>query len=194
MLEGRGSPDQRAAKLAAYREPERFAMLLDALADTIAWHLLRQLEAGAGVVQIFDSWAGGLPEKAFNEWIIGPNKQVVSLVRKQMPKARIIGFPRAATQAGYEAYAANVGIDAVSVDTAPAMGWAARKLGTRVAVQGNLDPIALIAGGAALDAAVDGILADTQETPLIFNLGHGVLPETPVEHVARLVKRVRGAA
>jgi uroporphyrinogen decarboxylase len=194
MLEGKGSPDQRAAKLFAYRDLSAFAELLEVLAQTVAWHLLRQLEAGAGVVQIFDSWAGGLPDQQFCDWVIAPNKRVVALVRKQMPSARIIGFPRAATQSGYERYAAEVGVDAVSVDTAASMRWAAKTLGARVAVQGNLDPIALIAGGKALDSAVDRILMDTKGTPFIFNLGHGVLPETPLEHVAQLVERVRRPA
>jgi uroporphyrinogen decarboxylase len=194
MLEGKGSPDQRAAKLFAYRDRDGFAKLLEVLAETVAWHLLRQFEAGAGVVQIFDSWAGGLPEKEFNDWVVTPNRHVVSLVRQQLPKARIIGFPRAATQTGYEKYAREVGVDAIGIDTAASMRWAARALGKRVAVQGNLDPIALIAGGDGLDGAIDRILAETKGTPFIFNLGHGVLPETPVEHVARLVERVRRSA
>jgi len=191
MLEGKGSPDQRAAKLAAYRDPKSFAQLLDMLAQIVAWHLLRQFDAGADVVQIFDSWAGGLPDKEFSDWVIAPNKQIVSLIRKARPDAKIIGFPRAATQTGYERYAAETGVNGISVDTSTSMRWAASALGEHVAVQGNLDPIALIAGGAALDGAIDGILRDTKGAPFIFNLGHGVLPETPVEHVARVVERVR---
>jgi uroporphyrinogen decarboxylase len=193
MLEGKGSPDQRAAKLSAYRDPEGFAKLLNALADAVAWHLIRQLEAGADAVQIFDSWAGGLPTQEFADWVIAPNARVVALVRKEIPSAKIIGFPRAATQTGYEAYAAQTGVDAVSIDTAASMNWAAKALGGKVAVQGNLDPIALIAGGEALDRAVDRILDATRSVPFIFNLGHGILPETPLEHVARLIARVRGA-
>jgi uroporphyrinogen decarboxylase len=193
MLEGKGSPDQRAAKLAAYRDPKSFAQLLDVLCEAVAWHLLRQLAAGADAVQIFDSWAGGLPDQQFREFVVAPNKKVVALVRKHAPHARIIGFPRAATQLGYETYAAETGVDGVSIDTSASMGWAAASLGKRVAIQGNLDPIALIAGGAALDAAVDRILEDTKGARLIFNLGHGVLPETPPDHVARVVARVRNA-
>jgi uroporphyrinogen decarboxylase len=194
MLEGKTSPDQRAAKLFAYRNPGAFTKLLEVLAEAVAWHLICQFEAGAGVVQIFDSWAGGLPEKEFNDWVVTPNKQVVALVRKQLPQAPIIGFPRAATQTGYEKYVSEVGVNAISVDTALSMRWAAARLGRRVAVQGNLDPVALIAGGEALDASVDRILADMKGTSFIFNLGHGVLPETPVEHVARVVERVRRPA
>jgi uroporphyrinogen decarboxylase len=190
MLEGQGSPDQRAARLAGYRTPAEFTALLDLLADTVAWHLGRQIEAGADVVQIFDSWAGGLPLDRFDQWVVKPTTRIVKAVRAQHPEARIIGFPRATTQAGYEAYLAT-GVDAVGIDTGTSMAWAAKTLGGRVAVQGNLDPIALIAGGMALDSAIDRILGDTEGTPFIFNLGHGVLPETPLENVAQLVGRVR---
>jgi uroporphyrinogen decarboxylase len=194
MLEGRGSPDQRAAKLSAYRAPQEFAKLLDTLADAVAWHLIRQLEEGADVVQIFDSWAGGLPYAQFLEWVVRPNARVAEGVRSKIPNARIIGFPRAATQAGYEVYATQTGVDAVSIDTATSLEWAVQKLGGKAVLQGNLDPIALIAGGDALDKTVDHILNTSRHTPFIFNLGHGILPETPPEHVARLVKRIRGAA
>ena len=193
MLEGKGSPDQRAAKLAAYRNPGEFTKLLEILADAVARHLIRQFEAGADVVQIFDSWAGGLPAKEFADWVIAPNRRVVDSVRRTIPHAPIIGFPRAATERGYEAYAAKTGVSAVSIDTAASMQWAVSSLGPRVAVQGNLDPIALIAGGDALDRAVERILEETRETPFIFNLGHGVLPETPLAHVAQLVARVRSS-
>ena len=169
-----------------------FARLLDILVDVVAWHLVRQLEAGADAVQIFDSWAGGLPEQEFTDWVVAPNKRVVAAVRKAIPSAKIIGFPRAATQTGYEFYAAQTDVDAVSIDTAASMPWAVKALGGRLVLQGNLDPIALIAGGDALNRAVDHILDATREVPFIFNLGHGILPETPLEHVAQLVARVRG--
>ena len=194
MLEGESSSDQRAAKLAGYRDPSEFAALLDLLADAVAWHLVHQLKAGADVVQIFDSWAGGLPHQQFLDWVVRPNKRVVDGVRKVFPNAPIIGFPRATTQTGYEAYAASTGVDGVSIDTSASMRWAASALGGKVAIQGNLDPIALIAGGKTLDDAVDRVLEDTAGVPLIFNLGHGVLPETPPDHVARVVARVRSAA
>jgi len=194
MIQGSGSSDQRAAKLLAYRDPKAFKALLDRLTETVAWHLVRQLEAGADAVQIFDSWAGGLPDREFDSWVVGPNKRVVALVRQRVPKARIIGFPRAATQSGYERYAAETGVDALSVDTAASMRWSVKALGKRVVLQGNLDPIALIAGGDALNRMVEHILAETQGTPFIFNLGHGVLPETPLEHVEQLVTRLRRPA
>jgi uroporphyrinogen decarboxylase len=194
MLEGESSSDQRAAKLAGYRDPKGFADLLNMLADAVAWHLVKQLQAGANVVQIFDSWAGGLTDKCFQDWVVAPNKRVVEGVRKIIPEAPIIGFPRAATQAGYEAYASQTGVDAVSIDTATSIRWAASTLGRKLAIQGNLDPIALIAGGKALDDAVDRILVDTAGVPFIFNLGHGVLPETPPDHVGRVVARIRSHA
>jgi uroporphyrinogen decarboxylase len=194
MLEGESSSDQRAAKLAGYRDPDRFTELLNILADAVAWHLVKQLQAGANAVQIFDSWAGGLTDKCFHDWVVAPNKRVVEGVRKIIPNAPIIGFPRAATQAGYDAYASQTGVDGVSIDTATPIRWAASALGNKVVIQGNLDPIALIAGGKALDEAIDRILADTAGAPFIFNLGHGVLPETPPDHVGRVVARVRSHA
>jgi uroporphyrinogen decarboxylase len=191
MAEGKGSADQRAAKLWGYRNPEGFQELLDTLGDCVALHLIRQLEAGADAVQLFDSWAGGLPARQFAEWVIAPTKRIVDRVRAVHPGAKIIGFPRAATLEGYQRYAAETGVDAVSLDTAVPMGWAARELPRSVVLQGNLDPIALVAGGRALADATDAILSAMRGRPFIFNLGHGVLPETPLEHVAELVARVR---
>ena len=191
MAEGRGSPDQKAAKLWAYRAPDEFRKLMDVLERCVAAHLAAQLHAGADVVQIFDSWAGSLPPRAFAEWVIGPTKRIVAQIRAEIPGARIIGFPRAATLEGYAQYAAETGVDAISVDTSVPMTWAAQHLAPDVAVQGNLDPLALVAGGTALDDAVDDIVAAMKGHRIIFNLGHGVLPETPVEHVLQLIARVR---
>ncbi len=192
MAAGRGGDEQKAAKLWAYREPERFDALLDLLADCVAQHLARQIEAGADAVQIFDSWASGLPDAMFERWVVRPTKKIVAKLRTIHPKALVIGFPRAATLAGYERYARETGVSAVSLDTAAPMGWAAKTLGT--AIQGNLDPIALIAGGRALDESVDRILDAARGVPFVFNLGHGILPETPIPHVEQLVARVRAAA
>jgi uroporphyrinogen decarboxylase len=189
MAAGRGGDEQRAAKLWGYRDPAGFGALLDLLGDCVAAHLVAQLEAGADAVQIFDSWAGGLSEDAFARWVIAPTRRIVDKVRAVKPDAKIIGFPRAATLQGYERYAAETGVDAISLDTAAPMGWAARTLSPHVAVQGNLDPIALIAG--ALTDSVDRIVDAMRGRPFIFNLGHGVLPETPLERVAELVARVR---
>jgi uroporphyrinogen decarboxylase len=191
MAAGRGGDEQRAAKLWGYREKEDFALLLDLLADCVAQHLARQIEAGADAVQIFDSWASGLPEAMFERWVIAPTKKIVTKLRTIHPKARVIGFPRAATLQGYERYAKETGVDVVSLDTAAPMGWAARTL--PVPIQGNLDPIALIAGGRALHEGVDAILQAARGVPFVFNLGHGILPETPIAHVEDLIARVRAA-
>jgi uroporphyrinogen decarboxylase len=191
MAEGRGSQDQRAAKLWGYREPVEFARLLELLERCVATHLIAQLKAGATAVQIFDSWASGLPARQFAEWVIGPTRRIVEAVREGVPNAQIIGFPRGATLEGYERYVAETGVDGVSIDTAVPIAWAARTLAPHVAVQGNLDPLALVTGGTVLETAVEDILGAMQGRRLIFNLGHGVVPETPLAHVARLVERVR---
>ena len=193
MTAGRGSTDQKTARLWAYRDPQTFERLIHSIADCVAFHLIRQIEAGADAVQIFDSWAGGLPPDQFGRWVIAPTIHIVNNVRAAHPNARIIGFPRAATLEGYEQFARMTGVNAVSIDTAVPPKWAAGKLSPHVAVQGNLDPLALVAGGDALARGVDGILEAMDGAPLILNLGHGVLPETPPEHVAELVKRVRAA-
>ena len=192
LAAGAGGDEQKAAKLWAYRDPEGFGQILDILAECVAFHLVRQLEAGADAVQIFDSWASGLPDALFESVVIRPTRAIVRKVRAARPDAWIIGFPRAATLAGYEQYARCTGVDALSLDTAAPMGWAARTIAPLCAVQGNLDPLALIAGGAALDGAIDRILDAMAATPFIFNLGHGILPETPVAHVEHLLKRIRG--
>jgi uroporphyrinogen decarboxylase len=190
LAAGAGGDEQKAAKLWAYRDPQGFGYLLDILGECVAFHLIRQLDAGADAVQIFDSWASGLPMPLFEQVVIEPTKKIIRAVRAARPGAKIIGFPRAATLAGYEIYVQATGVDAVSLDTAAPMRWAAENLGC--ALQGNLDPIALIAGGAALDRAVDDILEATSDRAHIFNLGHGILPETPIAHVEQLLKRIRG--
>jgi len=190
LAAGQGGDEQKAAKLWAYRDPDGFAHLLELLADCVAIHLARQIEAGADAVQIFDSWASGLPEAEFERWVVQPTKRIVEKLRTIHPKALVIGFPRAATLAGYQRYAEETGVDAISLDTSAPMGWAAKTL--PAAIQGNLDPIALIAGGRALDSAVARILEATRAKPHIFNLGHGILPETPIAHVEWMLKRVRG--
>ena len=192
LAAGAGGDEQKAAKLWAYRDPQGFAALLDILGECVAFHLIRQLDAGADAVQIFDSWAGGVPAAPFECVVIAPTRKIVETVRAARPGAKIIGFPRATTLAGYEAYAAATGVDALSLDTAVPMGWAAKTVAPLCAAQGNLDPLALIAGGAALDGAVDRILEAMAGTPFIFNLGHGILPETPIAHVEQLLKRIRG--
>jgi uroporphyrinogen decarboxylase len=193
MAEGEASRDQRAARLWGYRDPAGFRRFLDVIGACVAAHLCDQLAAGANVVQIFDSWAGGLPEKAFRDWVIAPTKSVVALVRQKFPTARVIGFPRGATFAGYEQYARETGVNAVSLDTAVPIRWAVGGIGKLAALQGNLDPLLLVAGGREMREEIDRLLAATATAPFIANLGHGVLPDTPVEHVAEFVARVRAA-
>ena len=193
MAAGGGGDEQKAAKLLAYRDPVQFSELIDVLVDCVSQHLIAQLRAGADAVQIFDSWAGGLPPQGFQDSVVEPTKQIVSKVRAVIPDACIIGFPRAATLNGYALYARETGVDAVSLDTSAPMDWAARTLAPGVALQGNLDPIALIAGGRALGESVERILKATEGVPFVFNLGHGILPETPIAHVEELVRLVRGS-
>jgi len=191
LAQGHGSEDQRAAKLWAYRDPDGFAALIDRLAGAVAEHLGGQIEAGADVVQIFESWSQGLPPRAFERWVVEPTTKIVAQLRTKHPKARVIGFPRATTLEGYRRYAERTGVDAVSVDTATPIAWAAKMLGPQCILQGNLDPIALLAGGKALENSVAEILGATAATPFLFNLGHGILPETPIAHVEQLIKSVR---
>jgi uroporphyrinogen decarboxylase len=190
MVAGQGTPDQAPARMMAYRHPEAFAGIIDALIENSIEHLLGQLKAGADALQIFDTWAGVLPPREFARWSIEPAKRIVEGVRKKVPDAKIIGFPRGAG-ALLPAYVEATGVDAVSIDWAAEPSLIRERVQTKVAVQGNLDPLALIAGGAALDLAIDDVLANYAKGRLIFNLGHGILPETPIAHVEQMVKRVR---
>ena len=190
MVAGRGTPDQEPARLLAYRHPEAFAKIIDALVENSIRYLVGQLDAGADCLQIFDTWAGVLPTREFTRWSIEPTRRIVEGVRKHKPDAKIIGFPRGAG-ARLPAYVAATGVDAVSIDWAAEPELIRNDVQSKVAVQGNLDPLALIAGGAALDAAIDEVLANYASGRLIFNLGHGILPETPISHVEQMIKRVR---
>ena len=191
LAEGGGSTDQRAAKLWGYRHPESFAELLVLLGECVADHLIEQLKAGADAVQIFDSWASGLSADCFEDWVIAPTQRIVTRVRKQIPDARIIGFPRGATLEGYRRYAEACGVNAVSLDTAVPLDWAVEKLSPFCAVQGNLDPLLLLAGGQRLTRKVRESRALTAGKAFIFNLGHGVVPQTPPEHVGAFLEAVR---
>src|SRR5436305_1484214 len=190
MVAGQGTPDQAPARMLAYRHPEAFAKIIDALVQNSIQYLLGQLAAGADALQIFDTWAGVLPPSEFERWSIEPAKRIVAGVRAKAPDAKIIGFPRGAS-ALLPAYVEATGVDAVSIDWAAEPSLIRERVQTKVAVQGNLDPLALIAGGAALDRAIDHVLANYASGRLIFTLGHGILPETPIVHVERMLKRVR---
>src|ERR1700712_521026 len=190
MVAGQGTSDQAPARMLAYRHPDIFGRIIDVLVENSITYLLGQLEAGADVLQIFDTWAGVLPPREFARWSVEPTRRIVEGVRRQMPAAKIIGFPRGAG-ALLPAYVEATGVDAVSIDWAAEPSLIRERVQTRVAVQGNLDPLALIAGGAALDRSVDDVLANYAQGRLIFNLGHGIQPETPIAHVEQMLKRVR---
>ena len=190
MIAGHGTPDQQPARMFAYGDPEAFAGLIDKLVDASAAYLVRQLQAGVDAVQIFDTWAGVLPAEELARWCIGPAQRIVAKVRSQVPDAKVIGFPRGAG-AGLLRYVEDVPVDAVGLDWMADPAFVRDQIQWRVPVQGNLDPLALLAGGSALDQGVDNILAAFSERPFIFNLGHGILPQTPIAHVEQMIARVR---
>lgn len=191
MIAGRGTPDQAPARGMAYAEPAAFQLLIDKLAKACADHVIAQIEAGAEAVQIFDSWAGPLPERAFRAWCEKPVADIVARVRSSYPDVPIIAFPRAVS-GGFGRFAEEVKPDVIGLDTAARLGEARAAIPRTIVTQGNLDPLVLIAGGAALDQAIDDILEATTGSRHIFNLGHGILPSTPIAHVERLVEKVRG--
>ena len=190
MIAGQGTPDQQPARMFAYRDPEAFAGLMDKLVDASASYLIRQLQAGVDAVQIFDTWAGVLPAEELARWCIGPTQRIIAKVRSHVPGAKVIGFPRG-IGAGLLRYVEDVPIDAVGLDWTADLAFVRDQIQWRIPVQGNLDPLALLAGGAALDRGVDNILEAFSERPFIFNLGHGILPQTPIAHVEQMLARVR---
>lgn len=190
MIAGRGTPEQAPARLFAYQNPALFQKIIDRLVEASIDYLERQLQAGVEAVQIFDSWAGVLPALEFDRWCVKPVAAIVEGLRRRRPDARIIGFPRSATS-HLRGYAAATGVDMIGLDTSVAPTFVRGEIDDRIPVQGNLDPLALISGGEGLDASVRHILETLRGRPHIFNLGHGILPQTPVAHVERLMKLVR---
>lgn len=190
MIEGGSSRDFAALKLWAYRDPEGFAVLMDTLVDATVGYLDRQVQAGAQVVKLFDSWAGAAPESLFERWVVQPTATIVHRLREIHPAVPVIGFARGAG-AQTRGYGAATGVTALALDSGIPLAMACALQADRP-VQGNLDPIALVAGGAALAAETDRVLEALAGGPFIFNLGHGIVPHTPPEHVAALVARVRG--
>ncbi len=191
MVGGQGSSDQAAARELAYRDPEMFAALIDTVTDASIDYLDGQVRAGADALQIFDSWAGNLPDGEFDTWVVAPTRRIVAELKRRHPDTPIIGFPRGAgTNAAR--YVKATGVEGLGCDTAMPLQQM-RELANRegVAVQGNLDPLLLAAGGPKLDARVRETLAVMRGAPYIFNLGHGIVPHTPPENVARLVELVR---
>lgn len=193
MIGGRGSVDQAQTRLFAYREPELFARLIDLLVDVSTEYLMGQVKAGVNLLQIFDSWAGNLPDHEFQKWCIDPTTRIVREIKSHHPDVPIIGFPRQAGP-GYETYFKATGVDGISCDTSLPLSYMRDTLSPLGAVQGNLDPLLLVTGGEALDRRIDEILTAMSGKPFIFNLGHGIVPQTPPEHVAQLVDRIRASA
>jgi uroporphyrinogen decarboxylase len=190
MIAGRGTSDQAPSRLFGHRDPDSMAVLLGKLAAFSADYLIRQIDQGADVVQIFDSWAGVLDEASFEAWCVAPVAEFVRRVNAAHPGVPVIGFPRGAGSL-YGTYRHRTGVDALGLDWSVPLSQA-RALQQEGAVQGNLDPLRLVAGGRALDEGVDAILSALGAGPLVFNLGHGITPETPIAHVERMIARVRG--
>lgn len=190
MVDGQGSKDHGAARRMAYTERDRFAALIDAIVDMTTAYLIGQIEAGADAVQLFDSWAGSLAPDEFMRWVVTPNRAIVDRVRSACPNAPIIGFPKGAG-AKLVDYVTGTRVDAIGIDETIDPVWADAVLPKGLPVQGNLDPLLLIAGGDALDARIDFIRAAFAGRPHIFNLGHGILPDTPIAHVEQMVRRAR---
>ncbi len=190
MIEGSGSKDFAKVKKWAYAHPESFGLLIDLLVDAVVDHLSNQVEAGADAVQLFDSWAGVLPEEQLFRWSLDPLVRIAKGLRERHPSIPIIAFPRAVGPAALM-YRRPDSFTALSIDTGIGAHWAAKELQPHICVQGNLDPIMLVAGGAALEREARRILDKLGHGSFVFNLGHGVVPQTPPEHVAQLVEIVR---
>jgi len=192
MIAGHGTPDQAPARLFGYRSPEAMEGLLSLLSDWSAAYLIRQIEAGVDAVQIFDSWAGSVDDASFGAWCVRPVAAIVEKVRARYPHVPIIGFPKGAGSR-FDGYRAATGVTALGLDWTVPLAQA-RRLQAEGAVQGNLDPLRLVAGGRALSDGVEAILRGLGGGPLVFNLGHGITPETPVAHVEAMIAQVRGAS
>ena len=191
MIAGHGTPDQAPARLFAHQHPDEFQKLIDTLVEASSAYLIAQFKAGADVVQIFDSWAGILGGDQFQRWCVKPMAAIVENVRKEIPDAPIIGFPKGAgTQ--YNGYRQATGITGLGLDWSVPMSQA-KVLQNDGAIQGLLDPLRVIAGGSALDDGIDEILENLGSGPLIFNLGHGITPQAPIAHVEQLLSRIRGS-
>jgi uroporphyrinogen decarboxylase len=189
MIAGRGTSDQAPARLFGYRDRVGMDTLIDVLVEASAAYLVRQLQAGADAVQIFDTWAGVLGPVEFERWCVKPTRRIIEILRDKIPGAKVIGFPRGAGTSILR-YVDQVPVDAVGLDWMIDRDFARDRI--QVPVQGNLDPLCLVAGGDTLDRAVDAVLEAFAGKPFIFNLGHGIVPETPIAHVEQLLRRVRG--
>ncbi len=196
MVEGRGSRDHAIVKQWAYADPDGFGRLIELLVTATVEYLSRQVDAGAEAVQLFDTWAGALSETAFRRWCIEPVQQIAVQLRRKYPELPIIGFPRG-VGAGYKTFAQAGAVNGIGLDWTVPLEWAAAELqGSnaegKATLQGNLDPRLLVIGGSAMETEVRRILRILGHGPFIFNLGHGIVPETPPEHVDRLAEMLRG--
>jgi uroporphyrinogen decarboxylase len=191
MVAGEGSRDHYETRALAYRDPGAFRAIIDAIADVTVEYLAGQANAGAEAVQLFDSWAGSLAPAEFERWVIAPNASIVARLKQRCPHLPVIGFPKGAGEK-LPAYACETGVDAVGIDETIDPVWAAAALPQGMPVQGNLDPLLLLAGGAELERQVLRILDCFADRPHIFNLGHGIGQMTPIEHVEQLLALVRG--
>lgn len=185
MVEGKGSKDFRRARTWAYGDPQGFGKLIDLLTRATSAYLIKQVEHGAEAIQLFDTWAGVLSESQFRRWVIEPTAAIVKTLNHACPGVPVIGFPRGAGVL-YRDFVAKTGVNGVSLDSGVPVGWAAQHLQPLCTVQGNLDNMALISGGEAMEIEIGAIVEGFADGPHIFNLGHGILPETPPENVERL--------
>jgi len=190
MVAGQGSKEQGEARRYAYRDPGAFQALVDAIGGMTVDYLSRQIEAGVEAVQLFDSWSGSLSPAQFEQWVIAPTARIVAGLKARHPDVPVIGFPKGAG-GKLPAYARETGVDAIGLDETVDPAWADSVLPDGMPVQGNLDPLALIAGGEALENAVERILSTLAGRPHVFNLGHGILPDTPIANVEQLIQLVR---
>jgi uroporphyrinogen decarboxylase len=190
MVEGGTSRDFSMIRLWSYRDPEGFSALIDLLVTATIEHLSAQIEAGVEIVQLFDTWAGILPEAAFRRFVIAPTRRIVAALSQRHPGIPIIGFPRGAGLLA-EAYVAETGVTAIGLDATMPLGVAHDRLQSSIPVQGNLDPLLLVVGGEAMETQARTILGALSGGPFVFNLGHGIVPQTPPDHVQRLVDIVR---
>lgn len=190
MVAGQGTKDQNPARRLAYRDPVAFQRLIDTIVEATVDYLVGQIDAGVEAVQLFDSWAGSLAPDEFLRWVVAPNRAIVEQLRARCRNTPIIGFPKGIGEK-LPVYARETAVDAMGIDETIDPVWADATLPKAMPVQGNLDPLALIAGGAALDASIARIRAAFNGRPHIFNLGHGILPDTPISHVEQLLAKVR---
>jgi len=191
MVAGEGSRDQHLARAMAYRDPAAFQAIVDAIVAVTIEYLSGQIAAGAEAVQLFDSWAGSLAPDQLERWVVAPNAAIADAIRQRHPGVPVIGFPKGAGSK-LAAYARETGVDAVGLDETIDPVWAMRELPQGLPVQGNLDPLLLLAGGTALEQRARWILGAFAGRPHVFNLGHGIDKETPIAHVERLLAVVRG--